>query len=528
MMLKNTDRIFFALILTFSALSYSCTKISPDDDESVIEEAIAGLETAARDGDSILLRSNEEILNAVVSGTGGYAYFGLTTATFPIYQPPVNVGGMLHFPSTNDYNLFIDAVGLMEDIWNYSIIEYEGTPQEIYHLGDEALSALDSVLGFSSLRSQYELYDYYNHDWADTVAVNVDDDDYETVMNRSREVKIGNKFYKHVSGNIVAIINNSNTELLSQVRAHGLFVKHTDVVYFDEELNEIVDPTATEGTSQVLGGCNDFDMYAYANNLTPQSTTNQWTVELDFAGYYRTSFLDNLAVLADYTINWGDGNTESFRDRFYNPTKRRHVYSQVIAPGSTVQKQLLVTCRMVNPTASELFHCANPTAVLLQQGLGVTLSHPPPIQCLWGTYKRSFNGVEQFAGSTKYRLECKLIQKTSPTFGFSKMKMKATFTKWTGSRWKKTKPVSSVSVNLRGDVYNTSYCDIAQGGCISLIRTLNESKTTMKKKTLKLKVKGLPCFTTNRITPFAINADFIWKYNRNQNTVGNYNEVLKP
>jgi hypothetical protein len=515
----------FVLLLSISFYWYSCKKVSS---ENVIKPEEVAITSEASRVIITILKTNMEKLNAVVKGTGGLATRDSGWVAFPIYKPPVNVGGMLSFFSMNDYNSFIDAVDLLEDAWAYPApaINYEDTPAEIYHLGEEPLNALDSALTFKSLRYKYEKYDFYNHDWADTASINVEDDDYQIVSNEKYEVKIGTDYYKYVASNIIAVVKNANTKALDSVRIFGYFYNHSDVSYYNDDSGTYVKPA---GTQQPLGGCNDFDIYAFADNLTPQSTINLWTVELGFAGYYSTSFLSSPSVLGDYTINWGDGSAiESFRDFFYSPKRRRHVYNQTVAPGNSVQKQIIVTCRMVNPTQSELFYCANPTTLLLSQSASVTLTHPPPIDCLWGHYKRKFNGQQQYAGSVLYRLECTMTQKTSPFIGFPKLKIKATFTKRKGNRWKKTKPVNSVILKLRGDVYNTTYCDVASGTCVSLYKRLNEMKSTSNKKTLKLKVKGLPCFTTNRIMPFAINADFIWTYNQNQSLAGNYNELIKP
>lgn len=496
-----------------------------------------------------LPHSNENLLNLVLTGSGGKvavdtntshgssaAAETLTLIEFPAYSPPVNVNGMLQFPSMGDYNSFSVAADLMEEWWIYPDTDYEDTPYEIYHLGDESLNAYDSAMGFSSLRHRYELNEFYDPDWVDTTLLYVDDDDYQIVFNTEQELKIGDKYYKYISDNLIAVVSNSDLQALEMARDYGVFSNHPNISIFNEESSGYVNPPKIELHEQPEG-CADFDLYAYANNLTaPGSTVNQWLVELNFAGYFSPNSFSPTTVAtvrANFTINWGDGTTETFEDLFFKPAKKRHTYSQVLTAGTSVQKQITVTAQMINPDQAVLFQCPSITSITFTQNANVTLYAPAPQNCLWGTHKRKFEGLQQSVDGKLYRLFCKITQKSAPLLGSPHVKVKAIFEKRKNNgKWKNTNPLKAVTLNLRGDIYkaNSGVCNAFDpaNGCSQLFKYLNMTKTGKKKKTkIKTPDFSLPCFISNKVFPYAINADFVWTYKR-QGAVGNYDEILKP
>ncbi len=153
------------------------------------------------------------------------------------------------------------------------------------------------------------------------------------------------------------------------------------------------------------------------------------------------------------------------------------------------------------------------------------LTTPATQDCMGANIKRKFNGNDLVVNGKKYRIECQLKQKVSPFAGSPHIKAIALFTKWTGSRWKNSTSPNKITLNLRGNVYNELTCS-------DLFTILNKSITKNKRSEIKIKTadySGVPSgFKTRRSLPFAINADFIWFYNSNQSTFGNYLEVLKP
>lgn len=443
-----------------------------------------------------------------------------------MYDPPINIGGMLSFSSEGAYNSFINATYLLEDYWEYSNVDYEGTPAEIDNLGEEPLNALDCALDFNSLRYKNEVREFYNHEWEDTANIVVDDDDYEIVLNEENEVKIGAKFYKFLSTSNVAVISNSNDSALNLVRIHGIFANHSDISIYNEDLGSFINPPKVIILAKPQG-CNNYDLYAYAANLTPlSSTANQWNVELDFSCYNNTVTYDIIppSVLGNYTINWGDGTIETFQDRYTRPAKRRHIYSEFIAPGNSTQKHIIVTCVMVNPTSEILWNCPGIVNITLTEEDYVTLSSPIVSDCISPlTIRKKINGLEQIVGDKKYRLEYKQKLKARPILGFPHIKTSATFNKYTGIKWKKTKPLNKFSVTLSGNVYDEFTCS-------NITDILNESKSTSKKKKLKIKTPDteLPNnFRIRKSLPYAISSNYFWTYNNNQNFVGNYNVIFE-
>jgi hypothetical protein len=177
---------------------------------------------------------------------------------------------------------------------------------------------------------------------------------------------------------------------------------------------------------------------------------------------------------------------------------------------------------MVNPDAGVLFYCPNIVNLIVTESTSIQLYHPAPQDCLFGTHKRKFNGQEFVVNGNRYRMECKLVQKTSPLLGMPNVKIKGTFTKKKNNIWKKSKPIDRITLKLRGDVYSFQ----SSGACNVLFKQLDDMKTSTTKKELRIE-RDLPGFSTNRNLPYAVSGDFIWFYS-SSNSIGNYNEVIKP
>ncbi|MCX6317758.1 MAG: hypothetical protein NTW29_10730 [Bacteroidetes bacterium] len=431
----------------------------------------------------------------------------------------------------NDYELFLQAANLMEDYWEYPREDYEDSPFEIDHLGEESLNAFDAAMGFQSLRADYELKEFYHHDWADTTAVFVDDEDYQWVLNQQREVKIGDKYYKYLSNNIIAVISNNNVYALQLVRDFDMLALNPDIQYFNENTYRFENPDIVQGPSGT-NGCADFVMVGMVNNLTPlNSTANEWDVELKTSlNYSRLPLLTGYnfsSIIAAYTVDWGDGTSESFTGSYLYVNRKVHRYSQPLLPGQSVGKDITITCQLIYPQASSggltviLNDCPQLIGKQFEYKGSVKLSTPATEDCMGGVIKRQFNGAQFSYGGNSYRLFCKLKQKSGPAIGFSNVVATAVFEKKKGSNWKKTKPIYNFSIELRGKVFSEYTCS-------DVFKTLSKYIVTTSKKKLKIRDNNVPReYRSRRSLPFAIQADFIWRYD-NAHPVGAYNQVLKP
>ncbi len=517
---------------------YSCKKISDNPGSESEKVSVPGTSDHYSRGGEIFNLTNQTLLKLVLNGRGGTIQVDSTCSgcpgdtsdlvEFPQFIPPSNNNGMLVFATMNDYNLFIKAADLMEELWQYPDIDYEDTPLEIYHLGEESLNAFDSAMNFKSLRHRYDLNEFYNHEWSDTAAIYVEDEDYQVVLNEGGEVKIGDKFYKYIANNLAGIVRNNNSNALKRLRENGIFTNTPDVSFYNEDNQEFVTP-AGPGETEVTHSCSDFTPISAANNLTPiSSTANQWEVELNTDVFYtRTSSQigdDYRHVKANYRVDWGDGTITNFVGYFVYQNRVRHIYSQVLAPGTSVQKTITITCQVINPDPVFVNTCGSIGAMIFTSTAIVTLSTPATQDCLNKTIKRKFFGKSQPVNGIEYRLECKLKQKISPVIGESHVKATAIFTKRKNNKWKTVISIGNIGLKLKGDVFKEQTCS-------ELHKHLNDSDSKNKRRKIKLKTGGgdLPWyFDTRRSLPLAINADFIWKYNNNQSVVSNNNEVLKP
>ena len=414
-------------------------------------------------------------------------------------------------------------------------VDSEDTPQEIYHLGEESLNALDSALGFKSLRSQYELNEFKDYDWVDNTDLYVDDEDYQMVLNRNHEVKIGNKYFKAISNNIIAVVNNGNIVALEQLRIYDIFTNNADIQFFNEETGEYENPPTIYITSQTARDCSNYKPLSHVSVLTPlSSAANQWTVQLRTGVYYPVDLPDYpgsyVSIIANYTVDWGEGTTSSFIAPFISGhTSLIHVYNQNLPPGGSVQKTINVSCQFIYPQSStpRLDKLINECPQLINSPFFYSsatfmLTNPATQDCMEKNIKRKFYGAQLTWGGNTYRLYCKLKQKSDPFIGFSHVTSTVIFEKQKGNSWKKVMPVKSLIIKLRGNIYTENTCS-------NLYGTMNNVKSTSKKQKLKIRESQVGSgFESRRSLPLAINADFIWTYNSGPSSIGEYNKVLKP
>ena len=426
----------------------------------------------------------------------------------------------------NDFDSFIKATYLLEDLWKSSGIDYEDTPQEIYHLGEESLNALDSVLGFQSLRTKYDLNEYYNHDWADTASLYVEDDDYQIALNQNHEIKIGSKFYKFIFNSIVAIVNNNNTAALDSVRLYGIFAVNADILYYNEETGLYEDPSKQEGTGGTQS-CSNFNPRSFA---TPHYSLSQNWVDLATFLQY-TSPLSGYpqnyrSVKGYYTIDWGDGVVESFTGYLIEVNYFKHIYQWPVT-GSVV-KNITVRCQLIpqsNPTNGYnllIQDCPDLLNIIWTITTTVKLDSFNYPDCMNNSIRREFMGIERTVNGTRYRLECKIKKSKNPVFWSPSIKATAKFTKLKNNKWKNTKSLNDMILTVRGSVFRTYDCNQSW---LEINRTVIKSRKNKIKNRHSNLIYGV---YTKRNLPSAINVDFIWKYNNNQSQVSNFNELLNP
>lgn len=406
---------------------------------------------------------------------------------------------------------------------------------EVFYLGDESLNAFDSAMGFQSLRSLYELGDFNDENWRDTLAVYVEDDDKQIVLNDLSEVKIGTKYYKYVTDNLMAEISDLAT--LDSVRLWGvLATQGTNLRFYDEQNNTI---TPVGEWIQLVQGCNDFNLNLvghFTSYVNP--TSNKWTIGTMVRNpVINTNSTQNKNIRANYTVDWGDGVVQSFEGYFGLINYFTHIYQY---PSSGyINRTITVSCQIIqqsNPSQAYLnvlANCPSVTSTIFTSSTVIKLETFNYPDCLGGRIVRKFEGIEHIVGGTKYRVDCKLKQvSTHSSFivAWQQAKIATTvvFRKFKNNRWKKTKSIGWLELYLKGNVYR-------QYDCTSLFHTIYVSQAKKKEKKLKIVVYGKDPyiwfpndFRTYRYLPTAINADFVWRYNNNQSVVANYNERLKP
>lgn len=495
---------------------------------------------------NVFALTNDNLLKLVLSGQGGYVYADTSGAgladtnvvLFPAYLPPKNVKGVLKFPSSDDYFKFIEAANLMERLWIYPEKDFEDTPFEIYHLGEESLNAFDSAIDFQSLRHKYELNEFYNYDWRDTAKIYVEDDDIRIVLNENNEFEIGDKYYKYLGNSIVAEINDSEP-VLDSVRALGVFVNSPDVSIYNEQTDSITSPVW--GKPQGIQGCTDFRIGLSAGlSSYVNPTSSKWSINTEVlspvSGTHPNRYRN---VKGSYTIDWGDGTIDNFTGYFTDINYYYHIYQYPSA--GYLNRSITVTCKLVkqpNPTPEYLellANCDQLRDIIFTATKTISLESYNYPDCLKGRILREFIGVDKFVNGVHYRTECKLKQVTRAggfIIRFQRPKIEAVVTFWKvkNGHWRGAKSPKKLWITMRGNVYKPFSCS-------DLFYTINYSVAENRSRKVKMSIEGIigsiggyfpNDIGTSRLFPDAINADFLWNYNNGPTVFGNYSEPLKP
>jgi hypothetical protein len=446
------------LLVLLTSICVSCRKI----DHSSVSDASPGqgVDLISGEGGGDIQLTNANLLNLVLSGSGGVVLVDSTCdhcpidtvssyrVTFPRYTPPTNIGNMLSFSTEADYNNFVIAANLMQSLWKNSEMAYEDTPLEVYYLGEESFNAFDSAMSFQSLRSLYELSDFNDENWRDTLGVYVEDDDKQIVLNDLSEVKIGSKYYKYVTDNLMAEIGDLAT--LDSVRLWGvLATQGNNLRFYDEQYNTI---TPLGEWLELVQGCNDFNLNLvghFTSYVNP--TSNKWTIGTMVRNpVINTNSTQNKNIKANYTVDWGDGVVQTFVGYFGLINYFTHIYQY---PSSGfINRNITVSCQIIpqsNPSQAYLnvlANCPSVTSTIFTSSTVIKLETFNYPDCLGGRIVREFAGIEHTVGGTRYRVDCKLKQ-VSTHSGFivawqqAKIATTVVFRKFHNNRWKKTKSI---------------------------------------------------------------------------------------
>jgi hypothetical protein len=241
--------------------------------------------------------------------------------------------GMLFFNDSTEIRLYLNALDSLQANWDYSNESfYESQPSWENHLGDAALTAIETVKGFSSLRVKYELLRRQNMDFEKNLPFYIGDPEFQCILNDKNEIRIGNNIYKYVSESIVAIVPIENTVILSRLRENGINTWGTNFHFYDEESEQTITPIS-EITYRGCGG--EWPAGNIGFFTIPEITQN---VGGDFRAielFVNLLFDPIQGGASKILIEWGDGFTsEAAWPYIIDDVKFPHTYNTNLAAGS--------------------------------------------------------------------------------------------------------------------------------------------------------------------------------------------------
>ncbi len=313
-------------IIAFLAILVSCNKAELTAPNSANEEVL-----------NAQLPKNKKLLEDFVNGTlpiGANASYR-SGGSYEVSK----YGDMLHFPTEQDLENYILAADYVVENWDYTDSDiHDDTPQEVNHLGNPALNAIDAIHNFSSLRYKYLTDEYeYGPDYGEYLEFEVRDPDMRMVLNNVAEIRVGDRIIKYLRNHKIGIVHNLNQNALDELRENSVLASYTDLEFFNIQTDRFYTPTVPPSSPPTGGGngsyiCN----FIKTKDITLEIGGDYKTIQLELLAYGSWSHTSQPGTgNCNYTVevtDWGDGTSTNFGIGGGTET---HTYSLNLSPGNS-------------------------------------------------------------------------------------------------------------------------------------------------------------------------------------------------
>ncbi|MCG8330474.1 MAG: hypothetical protein MI974_22445 [Chitinophagales bacterium] len=197
--------------------------------------------------------------------------------------------GMLHFNDEFELEDFIDSVNVLRADWSIE-------PATRASILDDFNAHYDYV----SLETFYQSLNGNEESEEGYIAYPV----MQFLLNEKKEFAVGDKIYKYLNYEEVAVIENLSIEALDDVRETGLHSTHELVSYFNSELETSRKNNKGSGGHTTVNSCSGY--LSIFHSIGRGDTANR--VSLD-------GFIKQLSGICGHalavTIDWGDGTVQN-------------------------------------------------------------------------------------------------------------------------------------------------------------------------------------------------------------------------
>ncbi|GEM_PF-5801092 len=442
-----SHRLVYLLVLLF--IAGSCTKPTvPPPTEDNQHDAILNQQ----------LPANAELLKEFLSGEMTIKNKGKTKI---VEFQVKNYEGMLHFPTSEDARNFIYAKDYIIDHWDYTGSEkYYDTKEEVNHLGDQALNAIDDLLGFHSLRYYYLKQEFeFGIDYEKELEFYVGDPDLQALSNQFAEIRIGENIYKLLKGGDIAVVYNLDQEVLQSLREKGPDFRHNNLGRMDRD--SMTGRDVAVGGHYIGGGSSTGG--GTGRGLSCQLQVTEGISERNVDGDYRRIRYSLQAISAVYegesfknnclfsheVTDWGDGFSEGFGAGDTKP----HTYNVNLNQGET--KNFTLSYRISNALTPP--NCSACKAT--ETGTRNIVIARPIDDCNTSNQERSPTWSGFTYGGESYSIKCENGQRTNWNLflGTRKIWARTTFYKWINNKYRRRKPPVAIEAVVKGK-YVSNLC----------------------------------------------------------------------
>ncbi len=296
--------------------------------------------------------------------------------------------GMLRFSSKVAFDAYLLSIEEFLDSWDYS--EADDTI-----VGDEALNALDNVLGFSSLRYFQELQ--YEANGPDVIFdIDVPSYTLSSVLNDRYEIWIGDKIYRYINNDFMVEISNNGIDVLGLLDNYGILTENDNIQFLNLKDGEITRHPYGEGGPKSSNSSTCQFKAVYPDKFTSTDRQRTFTVSLENVdgngNFIGPVTLVNFELKITEIGGGGYNSTENWSGIGFST--KGHLFPNHLPLVALRSYKIAISGTVISPSEN----CPPGTKKIWPE-FTIHVENPAVATCISGNKSRTVGKVFQFGGS---------------------------------------------------------------------------------------------------------------------------------